>query len=141
MRNQNASVLVIEDNPLNLVLACDLLTANGYQVLKATEGLEGWKLACKHQPDLILMDIQLPDVSGMEVTKWIKNEEKLKSIPVIAVTSFAMYGDKETILNTGCDDYISKPFSLSDFLQIVEKHLLGPGDHSPNYNTVRAEAK
>ncbi len=74
------------------------------------------------------MDIQLPDVSGMEVTQWIKNEVALESIPVLAVTSFAMVGDKEVILESGCDDYLSKPFSLSDFLQMVEKYAPASGE-------------
>ncbi len=83
--------------------------------------MECWHIACEQRPDLILMDIQLPDVSGLEVTKWLKDDESLKSIPVIAVTAFAREGDKEKILEGGCDAYIDKPISIPNFLQTVER--------------------
>lgn len=120
--NPRGSVLVVEDNPQNMMLVRDLLHAQGYHVLQATAGMEGWELAREHRPDLILMDIQLPDVSGLEVIKWLKNDEDLKSIPVIAVTAFAMAGDKEEILAIGCDEYISKPFSVFDLLQTLKRY-------------------
>jgi two-component system cell cycle response regulator DivK len=78
-------------------------------------------MAREQRPDLIIMDIQLPDVSGLEVTKWLKDDETLKLIPVIAITAFAMAGDEEKIREGGCDAYIVKPFSISDFLQTVER--------------------
>jgi two-component system cell cycle response regulator DivK len=105
-----------------MMLVRDLLHAHGYRVLQAKSGMEGWELAREQRPDLILMDIQLPDVSGLEVIKWLKNDEDLKSIPVIAVTAFAMAGDKEEILAIGCDDYISKPFSVFDLLQTLKRY-------------------
>ena len=122
VHSPRGSVLVVEDNPQNMMLVRDLLHAQGYRVLQATAGMEGWELAREHRPDLILMDIQLPDVSGLEVIKWLKNDEDLKSIPVIAVTAFAMAGDKEEILAIGCDEYISKPFSVFDLLQTLKRY-------------------
>jgi two-component system cell cycle response regulator DivK len=98
-----------------------LLELGGYNVLQAKDGMEGWRMAREQRPDLILMDIQLPGVDGLEVTKWLKDDENLKSIPVIAVTAFAMKGDEEKIREGGCDGYIVKPISLSDFLETVER--------------------
>ncbi len=115
------TVLVVEDNDLNMKLFHDLLEAHGYNVLQATDGMEGGRMAREHRPDLILMDIRLPEVSGLEVTKWLKDDETLKSIPVIAITAFAMAGDEEKIREGGCDAYIVKPISISSFLQTVER--------------------
>ncbi len=115
------TVLVVEDDDLNMKLFHDVLEARGYKVLQATDGTEGWRLAREHRPDLILMDIQLPDVSGLEVTKWLKDDETLKSIPVIAITAFVMAGDEEKILEGGCDAYIPKPISVFNLLQTVER--------------------
>ncbi len=117
----NNTVLVVEDNPLNMKLFNGLLELGGYNVLQAKDGMEGWRMAREQRPDLILMDIQLPGVSGLEVTKWLKDDENLKSIPVIAVTAFAMKGDEEKIREGGCDAYIVKPIFLSDFLETVER--------------------
>ncbi len=115
------TVLVVEDNDLNMKLFHDLLEAHGYNVLKAMEGMEGLRMAREHRPDLILMDIQLPGICGLEATKRLKADETLKSIPVIAITAFAMEGDKERLLEGGCDGYISKPISIPNFLQTVER--------------------
>ncbi len=115
------TVLVVEDNDLNMKLFHDVLEADGYNVLQAKDGMEGWRMAREQRPDLILMDIQLPGVSGLEVTKWLKDDETLKSIPVIAITALAMAGDEEKILEGGCDAYIPKPISVPDFLQTVER--------------------
>ena len=115
------TVLVVEDNDLNMKLFHDLLEAHGYSVLQAKDGMEGWRMAREHRPDLILMDIQLPGISGLEATKWLKADEALKSIPVIAITAFAMAGDEEKIREGGCDAYIVKPISLPNFLQTVER--------------------
>ena len=115
------TVLVVEDNDLNMRLFHDVLEMRGYNILQAKDGMEGWRIAREHRPDLIIMDIQLPDVSGLEVTKWLKDDETLKSIPVIAVTAFAMDGDEERFLEGGCDDYLVKPISISNFLQTVER--------------------
>ena len=119
MSNSNL-ILIVEDNAQNMMMMRDLLQVQGYEVLQACNGQEGWDLAREHRPDLILMDIQLPDVSGLEVTKWVKSDEALKSIPVVAVTAFAMKGDRELMLRMGCDGYVSKPISVPDFLQILE---------------------
>jgi two-component system, cell cycle response regulator DivK len=119
------TVLIVEDNDLNMKLFNDLLEAHGYATLKTADGIEAIELARAHMPDLILMDIQLPEVSGLEVTKWIKEDETLKSIPVIAVTAFAMKGDEERIRQGGCEAYLSKPISVSKFLETVRAYL-GP---------------
>ncbi len=115
------TVLVVEDNDINMRLFHDVLEMRGYNILQAKDGMEGWRIAREQRPDLIIMDIQLPDVSGLEVTKWLKDDETLKSIPVIAVTAFAMAGDEEKILEGGCDHYLVKPISISNFLQTVER--------------------
>ncbi len=119
------TVLVVEDNDLNMRLFHDALEMRGYNILQAKDGMEGWRMAREHRPDLILMDIQLPEVSGLEVTKWLKDDEALKSIPVIAITAFAMDGDKDKILEGGCDAYIVKPISISGFLQTID-HFAKP---------------
>ena len=116
-------VMVVEDNELNMKLFNDLLEANGYTVIQTRDGLSAIDLARKHRPDLILMDIQLPEVSGIEVTKWLKEDDELKRIPVIAVTAFAMKGDEQKIREGGCEAYISKPISVVSFLQTVDGFL------------------
>src|SRR4029078_10469893 len=113
------TVMIVEDNELNMKLFNDLLEANGYNIIQTRDGLEALKLARLHKPDLILMDIQLPEVSGLEVTKWIKEDDNLKSIPIIAVTAFAMKGDEEKIREGGCEAYLSKPISVAKFLETV----------------------
>jgi two-component system, cell cycle response regulator DivK len=128
---RNISVLVVEDNAQNMTLMRDLLQVQGYHVLEAEDGMKGWELAREHHPDLILMDIQLPDVSGVEVTKWLKNDETLRTIPVVAVTAFAMKGDEENFLAAGCDGYISKPISVSHFLQTLKRFLGGLSGNAP----------
>jgi len=117
------TVLIVEDNELNMKLFHDLLESKGYNILQTRDGLDALRIARKHRPDLILMDIQLPEVSGLEVTKWIKEDDELKSIPVIAVTAFAMKGDEEKIREGGCEAYIAKPISVSSFLATIGKFL------------------
>jgi two-component system cell cycle response regulator DivK len=117
------TVLVVEDNELNMKLFHDLLEASGYNILQTRNGLEAIDLAREHRPDLILMDIQLPEVSGLEVTKWIKEDDDLRSIPVIAVTAFAMKGDEERIRQGGCEAYLSKPISVATFLSTIKSYL------------------
>ena len=117
------TVLIVEDNELNMKLFHDLLEAQGYNILQTKDGLEALRLARAHHPDLILMDIQLPEVSGLEVTKWIKEDDGLKAIPVVAVTAFAMKGDEEKIREGGCEAYIAKPISVTHFLETVERFL------------------
>jgi len=116
-------VLIVEDNELNMKLFHDLLDAHGYDTLQTRDGMEALSLARQHQPDLILMDIQLPEVSGLEVTKWIKEDDNLSKIPVIAVTAFAMKGDEEKIREGGCEAYIAKPISVNTFIDTVRKFL------------------
>ena len=116
-------VLIVEDNDLNMKLFNDLLVAHGYDTLQTKDGVEALALARQHRPDLILMDIQLPEVSGLEVTKWIKEDKSLSMIPIIAVTAFAMKGDREKMRDGGCEDYIAKPISVASFLQTVERFL------------------
>ena len=117
------TVLVVEDNDLNMKLFSDLLDANGYQVIKSTTGREALSLVQSKLPDLVLMDIQLPDVSGLEVTRQIKDDKKTKEIPVIAITAFAMKGDEEKIRQGGCEAYMSKPISVPKFLKMVRSFL------------------
>jgi two-component system cell cycle response regulator DivK len=117
------TILIVEDNELNMKLFNDLLEANGYTTVQTGNGVEAIALARQHHPDLILMDIQLPEVSGLEVTRWLKDDEELKSIPVIAITAFAMKGDEERIREGGCEAYLSKPISVSKFLETV-RHFL-----------------
>ncbi|MFM8375973.1 MAG: response regulator [Phenylobacterium sp.] len=116
-------VLIVEDNELNMKLFHDLLDAQGYETLQTREGLEALSLAREARPDLILMDIQLPEISGLEVTKWLKEDDELASIPVVAVTAFAMKGDEERIRQGGCEAYISKPISVSGFLDTIRRLL------------------
>lgn len=118
------TILIVEDNKLNMKLFNDLLENNGYNVIQTSNGFQALQLAKEHQPDLILMDIQLPEVSGLEVTKWIKQDDTISSIPVIAVTAFAMKGDEERIRQGGCEAYISKPISVKTFIQTI-KHYIG----------------
>lgn len=120
------TVLIVEDNALNMKLFHDLLEAHGIGTIETNSGLNVMDIARKKRPDLILMDIQLPEVSGLDVTKWLKADEALRSIPVIAVTAFAMKGDEDKIREGGCEDYISKPISVSRFLEVVQTYLNKP---------------
>ncbi len=122
-RQMAKTVLVVEDNELNMKLFHDLLDAHGYRTLQTRNGMDALKIAREQRPDLILMDIQLPEVSGLEVTKWLKDDETLRDIPVIAVTAFAMKGDEERIRQGGCEAYISKPISIATFLDTVRRYL------------------
>ncbi|MGL4440562.1 MAG: response regulator [Bosea sp. (in: a-proteobacteria)] len=119
------TVLIVEDNLLNMKLFNDLLEAHGYRTLKTTDGIEALEMTREHKPDLILMDIQLPEVSGLDVTRWIKEDNNISHIPVIAVTAFAMKGDEERMLRGGCEAYLSKPISVAKFLETVRAYL-GP---------------
>ncbi|HEY4473293.1 MAG TPA: response regulator [Stellaceae bacterium] len=116
-------VLIVEDNELNMKLFNDLLEAHGYYTLQTKDGVEALRMARAHRPDLILMDIQLPEVSGLEVTKWLKEDDELRSIPIIAVTAFAMKGDEQKIRDGGCEAYIAKPISVASFMSTVERFL------------------
>ena len=117
------TVLIVEDNELNMKLFNDLLETRGCKIVQTRNGVEAVKLAREMRPDLILMDIQLPEVSGLEVTQWLKDDESLRSIPVIAVTAFAMKGDEEKILQGGCEAYLSKPISVGKFIETVRRFV------------------
>jgi len=117
------TVLIVEDNELNMKLFHDLLDSQGYATLQTRDGVEALRIAREHRPDLILMDIQLPEVSGLEVAKWIKEDDELRVIPIIAVTAFAMKGDEEKIRQGGCEAYLAKPISVSRFLELVNQFL------------------
>ena len=123
MAGSKKVVLVIEDNESNTKLLRHLLEMNGYSVLNASEGVEGWNAARKHRPDLILLDIQLPDISGLTVARLIKEHEALKATPIIAVTAFALEGDEQKMLNGGCDAYLAKPISVASLMQKVDSFV------------------
>ena len=145
MNDTKKTVLVVEDDELNAKLFHDLLEAHGYNILQTKDGMDALRLAREHKPDFILMDIQLPEVSGLEVTKWIKEDDELKSIPVIAVTAFAMKGDEEKAREAGCDAYISKPISVTNFLEFFtgkneKDDDETDDDDSPNTDTTKSES-
>ncbi len=116
-------ILIVEDNDLNLKLFRDLLEAHGYETFETKDGLSAVSMVKALRPDLILMDIQLPEISGLDVTKKIKADPDISDIPIIAVTAFAMKDDEEKILRAGCQAYISKPISISHFMQTIDRYL------------------
>lgn len=116
-------ILIVEDNDLNLKLFRDLLNANGYDTIETKEGLEAIGLTRNLLPDLIIMDIQLPEVSGLDITRKIKSDNSMRHIPVIAVTAFAMKDDEERILRAGCEAYLSKPIAIEYFMATVRRFL------------------
>lgn len=116
-------ILIVEDNDLNLKLFRDLLMAHGYETLETKDGLEAIMLTRNERPDLVLMDIQLPEISGLDVTRRLKSDESISNIPIVAVTAFAMKDDEEKILSAGCEAYISKPISIVPFLNTVRRFL------------------
>ncbi len=115
------TVLIVEDNELNMKLFNDLLEAYGYATLQARHAREAFELARRHKPQLILMDIQLPEFNGLEATQWLKDDDELRDIPVVAVTAFAMKGDEERMRAGGCEAYISKPISIVSFIETVRR--------------------
>lgn len=117
------TILIVEDNELNMKLFNDLLEARGHNILQSRNGAEAFDIAQKSKPDLIIMDIQLPEISGLDVIRWLKDDPALKEIPVIAVTAFAMKGDEDRIREGGCEAYLSKPISVSQFQDTVDAHL------------------
>ena len=125
-RHENANskrILIVEDDRLSMTLLSDFLNAHGYTVLKTSEGLEAIDLARAEQPDLILMDIRLPGISGFDVTRLLKQDDQTKTIPVIAVTAFATAGDETKALESGCAAYITKPVSVDELLRTIELFL------------------
>ena len=121
-------ILVVEDNDRNRRLLKILLKSRGYEVIEAVTGEEAMKYLRDHKPDLILMDIQLPNVDGLELTKNIKSNPKTAHIPIVAVTAYAMKGDRERILEAGCDGYISKPIDTRRLVLLVAGILKNSGD-------------
>jgi len=126
-----AKVLIVEDNPANMTLALVLLESAGHSVITATNAEAGLTLARDEQPQLILMDIQLPGMDGLEATRLLKQDDTTRRIPVIALTALAMKGDEERIRAAGCDGYIAKPLAYKDFLAMVSARL---GTPSPEGN-------
>ena len=118
-------ILIVEDNELNMKLLNDVLEAYGYDIVKTDSGAAVLRLARTHRPDLVLMDIQLPDVSGLDAVRQLKADPETKEIPVIAVTAFAMAGDERRALDSGCNGYVAKPIMLREFLATIEEFLRG----------------
>jgi len=117
------TVLIIEDNENNLYMMRFILNKMGHGVLEARDGAEGVAVAVEKRPDLILMDIQLPVMDGYTATRRIRENEELKNIPIIAVTSYAMVGDKDKAIAAGCTAYVEKPIDPAKFITILEKYL------------------
>ena len=118
-------ILVVEDNELNMKLFRDVLVATGFQALEATTGGQAVELAVEHVPDLVLMDIQLPDADGVEVLHRLRTDDRTSTIPVLAVTAQAMYGDRERFLGAGFDGYVSKPVNIGELIGTVRQHCAG----------------
>jgi len=119
----NRSILVVEDQEDNRRIVRDLLSSRGFEIIEATDGLAGVEAAKRHTPDLILMDIQLPQIDGYEATRRIKADPDLAGIPIIAVTSYALSGDDQKALDAGCDGYVAKPYSPRKLLATIENFL------------------
>ena len=118
-------ILVVEDNEKNMKLFRDVLHATGYRTLEATTGGQGVELAAEHRPDLVLMDIQLPDIDGVEALGRLRANERTASMPVLALTALAMQGDRERFLAAGFDGYISKPVDIVELVGTVKQHCDG----------------
>jgi two-component system cell cycle response regulator DivK len=125
MADHPKRILIVEDNKTDVRLLKDILETRGYNILQTRDGLEAIELAVVNLPDLILMDIQLPDMSGLEVTRRLRGDDRSRRIPIIAVTAFAMAWHEREALDSGCDAYVSKPISIFSFLRTVESFLSG----------------
>ncbi len=126
-----AKILLIEDNEQNRYLLTFLLEQRGHEVVPAVTGSVGLELAAKIRPDLILLDIQLPGMDGYAVARALKNDARLKSIPIVAVTSYAMVGDREKALAAGAKGYIEKPINPETFVEEIERYISSPGGEAP----------
>jgi CheY-like chemotaxis protein len=115
-------ILVVEDNAMNMKLLRDVLVATGYRTLEATTGVEAVELAATHEPDLVLMDIQLPDIDGVQALHRLRADERTAAIPVLAVTAQAMQGDRQVFLAAGFDGYVSKPVNVRELIGTVREH-------------------
>jgi two-component system cell cycle response regulator DivK len=122
-----AKILVVEDNPRNMKLVRDVLRATGYRTLEATTGAQALELAAEHGPDLVLMDIQLPDLDGVETLGRLRAEERTAAIPVLALTAQAMAGDRERFLAAGFDGYVSKPVNIAELVAVVNERCEAGG--------------
>ena len=120
---EQKTILVIEDNKLNMKLVRGIISTTTYEMIEAFDAETGLIIAREQQPDLILMDIQLPGMDGLSATKVIRNEEALNDIPVIAVTSYAMQGDREKAIDAGCDGHVTKPFDAKTLREVIDEHL------------------
>ena len=118
-------ILVVEDNAMNMKLFRDILVATGFRALEATTGGEAVELAVVHAPDLVLMDIQLPDADGVDVLRRLRTDDRTAAIPVLAVTAQAMHGDRERFLAAGFDGYVSKPVDIGELIGTVRQHCAG----------------
>lgn len=125
-------VLIVEDKPKNLKLVRDILTVVGYKTLEAVNGREGVDMAMANLPDLILMDIRMPVMDGIEALHEIKSHKSTSHIPIIALTASAMPDEKQRVKNAGFDDYCSKPIDVDFLLELVDKYVNQPGDHNGN---------
>ena len=117
-------ILIVEDNPRNMRLLEMTLKAKGYSLLKATDGEEALDMAMRERPDLIIMDMQLPKINGLEVTRKLKSTPAFSHIPIIAITAYAMKGDKERAIEAGCDAYLSKPINTRELPGVIAQMLL-----------------
>jgi two-component system cell cycle response regulator DivK len=122
-----ATILIVEDNARNMKLVRDVLEATGYRTLEATTGVRAVELAAEHRPDLVLMDIQLPDVDGVETLGRLRADRRTAAVPVLALTAQAMDGDRERFLAAGFDGYLSKPVDIAGLLATVKRHCDGEG--------------
>lgn len=118
-----APILVVDDNPVNLKLASDVLESEGYEVARAIDAESARRILAQRKPALILMDIALPGMDGLTLTRLIKDDDALRDIPVVAMTAFAMKGDEQRALDAGCDGYIAKPIDVRSFARTVASHL------------------
>ena len=126
----NYTVLIIEDNPINRKVFKDILNVNGYKTIEAVDGEEGYRMAKEHKPDLIVMDVQLPGANGYDVTRRLKSEDDSKDIPIVIVTSFAMAGEENEAKTVGCNDYLTKPINIHQFIDTIKKYLPDQGSTS-----------
>ena len=124
MTSEAKKIVIVEDNPFNMELVHDILAIKGYEIYEAVDAEQGLEIIARVKPDLVLMDIQLPGMDGIEATRLIKSQESTKNIPVVAVTANAMKGDREEIISQGFDDYISKPIELTALIEKVAEILL-----------------
>ena len=127
------TVLVIEDNEQNIYLVTFILEKHGYKVIQARDGREGIEVAKQTTPDLILLDIQLPVMDGYDVARELRSNPEIYDVPIVAVTSYAMVGDRERVLAAGCNGYIEKPIDPETFIEDVEQHLGGGGELCPEF--------